>query len=288
MRKREIIRNLSVLSIYVFLSIAMTYPLIFEINTSLPDNLGDPLLNTWILAWDVHKIVEFDITGFFNANIFYPHKNTLAYSEHMIGSAIFALPVIVFFKNPILAHNVILFIGFSLSGFGMYLLAYYLTASRPASFCAGLIFAFFPWRFGHIGHLQAQVAQWIPLTFLYLHKFIDNGKNRHLFLFTLFFILQFLSNGYYAMFLSFFVSFIFIREFYKKGYSDRPFLYKTGLFFLISAIFILPLFYPYIKVKHEMGFTRSVGEAVMYSADILSYLAAPYFNRPWGGITKIF
>lgn len=288
MGKREIIKHLSVLSMFIFLSIIMTYPLAFKLTNSIPNDLGDPLLNTWILAWDVRKIMEFDFTGLFDANIFYPHKNTLAYSEHMLGSAIFALPIIAIFKNPILAYNIILLMGISLSGFGMYLLAYYFSNNRLAAFCAGIIFAFFPWRFAQIGHLQSQVAQWLPLTFLYLHKFIDSRSYKHLLLFTAFFVLQFLSNGYYGLFLSFFIGLFIVIEVHKRGFSDRLFLYKLGLFFLISAILILPLFYPYIKVKHEMGFSRPMGEIVFYSADILSYLSAPYSNRIWGGLAKIF
>lgn len=288
MGKREIIKRLSVLSMFIFLSIIMTYPLAFNITSSILSDLGDPLLNTWILSWDVHKIMEFDLKGLFDANIFYPHKNTLAYSEHMLGSAIFALPIIAFFKNSILAYNIIFLMGMVLSGFGMYLLAYYLTGNRPASFCAGIIFAFFPWRFGHIGHLQAQVAQWLPLTFLYFHKFIDSRSYKHLLLFTASFVLQFLSNGYYGLYLALFMGLFIVKEVYNHGFSDRAFLYKLGLFFLISAIFILPSYYPYIKVKQEMGFTRPFHETIMFSADILSYLSAPLTNHLWGGITKIF
>lgn len=288
MRKREIIKHLSVLSMFIFLSIIMTYPLAFNITSSILNDLGDPLLNAWILAWDVHKIMELDFTGFFDANIFYPHKNTLAYSEHMLGSAIFALPIIAISKNPVLAYNLTFLMGMALSGFGMYLLAHYLTGNRLVAFCAGVIYAFFPWRFAQLGHLQSHVAQWIPLTFLYLHKFIDSRSYKHLLLFTAFFILQFLSNGYYGLYLALFVGLFIVREVYNHGLSDRAFFNKLGLFFFISAIFILPSYYPYIKVKQEMGFTRTFQETIMFSADILSYLSAPLTNHLWGGITKIF
>jgi hypothetical protein len=134
-------------------------------------SIGDPLFGTWVVAWDVHKLLELDFDGLFDANIFYPYKDTLAYTEHTIGSTIFALPLIAILKNPVLGYNVALLMGMALSGFGMFLLASYLTGNRFAAFCAGLIYAFFPWRFVHIIQITLQQTQWIPLTFLYLHKF---------------------------------------------------------------------------------------------------------------------
>lgn len=274
--------------LFAVLTVLMTYPIAFNVTSSIPGDVGDPLEVIWILSWDVHKILQFDFANLFDANIFYPYKYTLAYSEHMIGSAIFAMPIIAFFKNPVLAYNIIFLMSMTLSGIGMYLLAFYYTGNRLAAFCAGVIFAYFPCRFGHLGHLHFQVAQWIPFTFLYFNKYFETGRYKHLLLFTLFFILQFFSNGYYALFLAFFVTILICIEFYNRGFSNRALFYKLGLFFLLSAIFILPVFYPYIKLKHEMGFTRSLGESTMYSADIFSYLAAPSINRPWGKITSIF
>lgn len=274
--------------LFVALTVVMTWPLAVNMTRSVPGDTGDPLLNTWILAWDAHKILELDFRGFFDANIFFPYKNTLAYSEHLMGSAIFALPIIAFFKNPVFAYNVIFLAGILFSAVGMYLLALYLTESRLGAFIAGMVFAFFPWRLGgELGHLQTQTAQWIPLTFLFLHKFLDSGKRTHLLLFTLFFILQFLSNGYYALFLSVFIGIVIAMEASKRGGKDRAFLANIGVFFVLSAIFIIPFFYPYIRVKHEMGFTRSFNEIKSFSADVLSHVTANPSNI-WGGITGYY
>jgi len=266
----------------------MTYPLILKINNAVLEDLGDPLFLTWIMAWDVHKFMELDFTGLFDANIFYPYKNTLAYSDSLIGEAIFALPVIAFLGNAILAYNLILLMGMALSGFGMYLLASYLTNNRFAAFCAGIIFAFFPWRFAQVVHVQLQYAQWIPLTFLCLHKFLDKGTYKYLFLSTTFFILQFLSGYYYSMYLTFFAGLLIGLESYRRRLSDKRFFYKIGLFFFTSAVFVLPFLFPYLEVKQVMGFRRSVEENIHYSADILSYVSVPTSNLFWGRMTKYF
>jgi hypothetical protein len=114
--------SLVVLSAYSMLALAMTYPLILHPTSTVPSDIGDPLLNTWILAWNSQALLT-NPTELFNANIFFPLTNTLAYSEHLFSTAILALPLQLIGAEPILAYNVSLLITFPLAGFGMYLLA---------------------------------------------------------------------------------------------------------------------------------------------------------------------
>jgi len=66
------------------MTVCKTYPLIVHLTTHIPSDPGDPLLNVWILAWDFHALTT-NPASLFNANIFYPVENTLAFSEHMLG-----------------------------------------------------------------------------------------------------------------------------------------------------------------------------------------------------------
>ena len=96
-------RSLLILAIYSLLTLLLTYPLIVNLTTAVPNDIGDPLLNTWILAWDTHALLT-DPLNLFNANIFHPLPNTLAYSEHLISTALLALPLQLFFGEPILTY----------------------------------------------------------------------------------------------------------------------------------------------------------------------------------------
>jgi len=126
-------------------------------GNSLVD-LGDSVLNTWILSWDIHKFTT-DIKGFFDANIFYPHRLTLAYSEHFVASALLVLPIWLISKNMIFSFNFIFLLSFVLCGFGTYLLVYKLTKNRLAGIISGIIFAFCPFRLSRLYHLQVLTAQ---------------------------------------------------------------------------------------------------------------------------------
>jgi hypothetical protein len=52
MRKDDLRRHLAVLVILAVITLVMTYPLVLHLGSSARDP-GDPLLNAWILAWDL-------------------------------------------------------------------------------------------------------------------------------------------------------------------------------------------------------------------------------------------
>ncbi len=270
--------HLAVLVLFVALTFLMTYPLILNPVTKVRSP-GDTLLNTWVVSWDVHKILSLDFKHFFDANIFYPYKRTLAYSEHLFPQALLALPVLVASGNPLLAYNVLFFFAFITSGFGMYLLARHLTGNSLAALIAGMIYAFPPFMVSHEVHLQVLTAGGIPLAFLFLHRFFERERLPDLSLFGLFFLLQGLANGYYFLYLSFVAGiFILYQIISKKKYGDFRFLAKLVLVGLVVSVLAGPFFYEYVRVRKEMGFVRKS----VISAEITSFLAVPRLNRLYG------
>ena len=158
---------------FVALAIFMTWPVTPNIDHSL-EQWGDALLQTWTLDWDAHALISnpFD---FANANAFYPYHNSLAFSETLIGQAILVAPVIWLTNNPVLAYNLLLLSSFALCGWGMYLFARDLTNNRIAALGAGIIFGFFPHRFGQLSHLHLLTAQWMPFCLLFLRRFLQSS-----------------------------------------------------------------------------------------------------------------
>ena len=140
--------------------------------------------------------------SWFNAPIFHPAPLTLAYSEHLLADAILAAPVLLAGGDAVLAHNLVFLACLALSGLGAYLLAWELTGSRGAAWIGGIGFAFAPFRFGHLGHLQLQAAQFMPVVLLYLHRWARDPRWSFVLLMGLFWLLQILSCGYYALFIS--------------------------------------------------------------------------------------
>jgi hypothetical protein len=274
-------RRLLILGLFAVLTLLMTYPQVLHLSRGLKD-LGDPLLNSWILSWNIHKIVRLDFGHFFDTNIFYPHQQTLAYSEYLLPQSLAVLPVWLVFKNPVLAHNLAFLLAFLTSGLGMYALARYLVRNDYAAVIAGIIFAFSPFMFAHLAQIQVATAGGLPLALLYLHKFFETGRRRDILLFTLFYVVQFLANGYYGIYLSLFSGLlILVWTIQKKSYRDRRFWANLALFVLIALVCLGPFFSHYLHARNDMGFSREMGA----STSLGSFLATVPFNRLYGKIT---
>ncbi len=161
---------------FVVITIWLTWPLVARLDSAL-SSAADSLLNYWALGWDFH-ILSRDPLALFDANIFSPRKDTLAYSEHLFGIAIVVWPFYLLTGNLTIAYNAAMFLSFVLSGLGMYLLVRDLTKSRLAAVVAGTIFLAAPSRFFHLVHVQLLTLQWFPFVFWSLYRFLRDGHPR--------------------------------------------------------------------------------------------------------------
>ena len=82
----------------------MSLPFSLSPGSQVLADLPDTHLFIWTLAWDAHAFLHQPL-HIFDANIYYPFANTLAYSENLIGSAFFAAPIIWLTGNVVLAMN---------------------------------------------------------------------------------------------------------------------------------------------------------------------------------------
>src|SRR5262249_18463987 len=123
------------------LTVAMTYPLAFRLGHVARIDNGDGQFAVWNVAWVARTLVV-DPLHVFDADIFYPHKGTLAYSESNLGAGIVALPMYWLTHNPYAALNFATLFGFVLSATGMYFLVRYLTSDWRAAVLSAIAFAF--------------------------------------------------------------------------------------------------------------------------------------------------
>ena len=80
-------RNLFVVTAaYAALTLLMALPFSLSPGSEVVADLPDTHLYIWTLAWDAHAFLHQPL-HIFDANIYYPFANTLAYSENLIGSS---------------------------------------------------------------------------------------------------------------------------------------------------------------------------------------------------------
>src|SRR5713101_7429349 len=113
---------LRVAILYVALAMLLAYPLSVRPASDVMSPAPDTDLYMWTLAWDAHALAHQPLS-IFDANIYYPQRHTLAYSENLIGSAWLAAPILWLTGNPVLAMNLVALASSVLCGLGAFLLA---------------------------------------------------------------------------------------------------------------------------------------------------------------------
>jgi hypothetical protein len=283
------------LAAYVALTIAATWPLARGLGRDVAWDLGDSVLNMWILAWDgeqMRAILGGDfarIGTFFNTNIFHPAPLTLAYSEHLIPQAIQILPVYLASGNPILCYNLVFLSTFVLSGLGMYLLVRELTGNAVAGFVAGLLFAFAPYRLPQASHVQVLSSQWMPLVFYGLTRYFETRRVRPLAGASVALVAQNLSCGYYLLYFAPFAGVYALWEVWRRGvWADRRTWVALSVAGAGVAMVTAPFLIPYAQLRNEVWGARAIGEVSRFSADVYSYATAFSEQRVWGRIMHAY
>ena len=196
----RIARWLAVAVLLTGLTALVTYPQIRHLSDGVSD-YGDPLFNAWALAWISHSLSDPHDT-LFDANIFYPHTNTLALSETLVLPGALVAPLGWAGAGPILLHNVTLLSAMVLSGLTMFLLVRSLTRDWRGALVAAVSFTLTPIRFDQYSHVQLQLTYLMPLALFFLHALIGRPTARHAVAFGLTAGGLFLSCVYYAIFFS--------------------------------------------------------------------------------------
>ena len=235
----------------------------------------DTRLFLWTLGWDAHAFRTAPL-AIFDANIFHPERSTLAYSEHQIGSALIAAPLIWGTGNLVLAMNAVLVLSCFLSGWCAYALGRQLGLSRTSAILVGAIFALSPPRFFRIGQLHLATVQWIPLCLALLHRYARGGTGRHLLGAAFAFWLQALSGGQSGVFLALAAAGLMAYLWIFGELRPAGSAWKDGAAALALTLALnLPFLLPYLHVRQQLGLERSLDEAVFWSPNAASYLASP-------------
>ena len=134
------------------LAIAMTWPLLINLGSVVPRDIGDPLAEAWQPAWGGHALIHQPL-HFFDANRFWPLRDSLAFGDALIGYA--QTGIIGTGPHAAMVRYDLLFLfAYALAFFGAYLLAREVGLSPAGAAIAGAAFAFAPYRLEQDGHLQ--------------------------------------------------------------------------------------------------------------------------------------
>ena len=267
--------------LFALLTLVLAAPLSLAPATKALPLSADTRLFLWTISWDVHALLHQPLS-IFDANIFFPEPRTLAYSEHLIGSAVLGAPALLATGNPVLALNVIVLLSCVLSGLGAYYLARRLGVGGAAALAAGVIFAFGPARFVRLAQVHVAVVQWIPFALAFMHLYARHRRRRDLVAVAALFTLQSLSSGHGGLFLTLALGALIL---YYWGFGRLPgpgrMLRDLGVVGLLLLAVNLVFLVPYLRAQQDVGLHRTIGAVYDWVPNAVSFLASPAHVQEW-------
>ncbi len=263
-------------------AIVMTWPLVTGLDRlGRTANSGDARVSVWNVAWVAHALLT-DPIDLFDANIFHPHKNALAFSEANLVPGVLALPAWWLTGNAETAHNVVVLFSFAASVITMWLTARRLTGDGWAAATAAALFAFCPFLFSHTAHIQLLMAAGLPLALLMMHRLADDPTTANGLWLGLALAAQALACAYYGIFAGFMVAYLTVFFALSRGlWRSRGYWTAVTCALVISVLLVTPAFSHYLQLQSDTGFGRSLDDAGMYSAYWRSYLASAAHAHNW-------
>jgi hypothetical protein len=144
------------------LSVVMNWPLVLHLGETIPKDLGDPLPQSWQVAWGGYALGHQPL-DFFQSNQFWPLRDSLAFSDALIGYA----PTGLIGSGPTAAatrYDLLFLFAYALCFVGAYLLGRELGLGPAGAAVAGAAYAFAPFRLEQDGHLHVISSGGIPLA----------------------------------------------------------------------------------------------------------------------------
>lgn len=276
----------------MLLAVIHTWPL-FAAPThwSRVDN-GDGALNIWAVAWVGHHLPRAP-WRLADANIFYPERSVLAYSEMMWLQGAIAAPVLALGGSAVLAYNVSALAGFTLSGWAFCLLVQRWTHSWTAGIAAGSLAAFNAHTLVRLTHLQALHTQFVALMLFALDRLTRSQRFRDAAWLAIGFTLQAMTSIYLMVFSTWLLLFAGasrLAEWIRAGLGTVA--VRLAAAAALAGLLLWPYLRPYQQLHATGGLGRTADE--QSAAHWVNYLATgsrlhyEWWSRPYAAEATSF
>jgi hypothetical protein len=254
---------------YALLVAAMSWPLVTAPASLGVVNRPDGRLNCWILAWDAHALLHAPGRAF-QAPIFHPLPDALAFSENLLLPAAAAAPL-TFAFGPVFGYNLLLLGSAALSGIGTMLLARRFSGDALAAFVAGALFAAGVHRWVNLAHLHAHLTLFLPPLLLALDRFWQTRSRRAALAAGLLLALQGASSVYLGAIAATLVGTLALLGMFSQRRKGAARL-LAGL--ALAAALLFPLARPYLRMRVFQGEEFTLATVANYATTPESYLAS--------------
>jgi hypothetical protein len=271
------------------LAILTTWPLALHMGSRISPDLGDPVRTAWQVAWVGHALLH-SPGHLFDANAFYPHPLSLAFSDSLLGYG----PAAFFGSGTIAAlvrYNLLYLFAWSLSFAGAYVLARELGVGRLGGAAAGIAFAYAPYRVTEAGHLHVISSGGIPLALFLLLRGYRRGSRGLIAAGWLVAAWQISLGFTLGLQFSYLLAALALLAAVYWWRAGRPALPRRLIAVTLIGMAIVGAITvyearPYLKVANEYPTAkRTIREVKTYSSGPAAFLAASTENRVWASAT---
>src|SRR5215210_4721531 len=268
------------LAAYLLLTLAYLRPIWRVGGDHIAPAPGDPVFNLWVLSWGAHQARE-GLPDFWDANIFYPTRGALTFSDHLLGPAV----QLAAFENPIAGYNFLFFTSFVASAFATAWVLRRSGRSWTAALLAGWMLEISAFRLMHLNHIQILIAQWIPLTLWFWDRFLAERTARAAALFLVFYLLHVSGGCYLAYMIHVPLLAVLLVRLRVHGrelftFQSLRVLVPAGL---VAAVALATLFLPYVRSGHRLELSRGTEETARFAATTASWVSPGHRNVYWAG-----
>ncbi len=257
--------------------------LVGGIGRVLPNDLGDPLLSTWILWWNSRTVPLTD--AWWNAPAFYPATGALSFSETLLSIAALTDPLMWVGASPVTAYNIAFIVSFAASALTGYLLCREATGSHAAALVGGAYFGFGPHRAAHLPHIQMLWTLWIPVLFLSLFRYRATGRQSYLLLIALSWIGIALTSVYFLLYVS--VGAALWGVWFLTNRSGTAALAHLVAVGAVATAVPLPMLAGFAAWHQWYGLKRNIGEMESFSADVTSLADGGHLLWTWPNLQSL-
>lgn len=273
------------------LAVLLTWPLVRNLSTAVPQDAGDPLGQAWFLAWGGHAVTT-QPGRLFQGNVFWPHASSYAYSDSLFGY----FPAALVGKGvtaAVVRYDLVFLLSYALAFAAAALLARELGCHPAAAAVAGAAYAWAPWKMTHNGHLNVLSTAGVALALFLLTSGYRRGRPWQVvagwaaaaWQVTLGFALGIWFTYFLAA-----LCLLAVGVWLRRGRPSlpRPLVLATlggGVLFAGVTAFMVR---PYLEiVARDPTALRDRAQLEFFSAPVRSVLAAGGESRAWGEATTV-
>jgi hypothetical protein len=267
--------------LFLALAVTHTWPIASAPARLSLNHNADAQLCEWTLSWIAHTLPAHP-SRLFDGDIFAPEPNTLTYTDPMLVPAVVAMPVRWMGGSPVLAFNLAMLAGLTLTAWVTWWGARQWTGSDSAALVAGALAAFNGHLLTRLPHIVAAYAWTIPAGIVLVDRLMDDVRRRDLILFAFAVTATAVTSPYWLAQLAIVSGAGIVLAAWRRRWRSAVSIGGAAAAGLAAAG---PVLLPYARLA-ATGVSRPLSSVEQFSATLSGYLSS--VSHLHAGWTRMF